>query len=75
MDVEDMGLDSQLVANALRHVGYGATFVDTDEIGYQCQYCGEEFAGIQFPTHDRHVKHKCEKRPEADGMGFEEEVV
>lgn len=74
MDVEDMGLDSQLVANALRHVEYGATFVDRHDIGYECQYCGEEFAGIQFPKHDNHVQYECPERPEADGMQFEEEV-
>jgi hypothetical protein len=74
-DVEDIGLDSQLVAAALRHVGYGATFVDSDEIGYVCQHCGEKFAGIQFRSHDRHVRYQCPERPEADGMEFEEEVT
>ena len=70
-----MGLDSQLVANALREVEYGATFVDSDEIGYECQYCGEEFAGIKSRSHDRHVQYQCERRPEAEGMEFEEEVT
>lgn len=74
MRVEDMGLDSQLVANALREVEHGATFVDSDEIDYKCQYCGEEFEGIKFMKHNSHVQYECEQRPEADGMTFEEEV-
>ena len=74
-DVEDMGLDSELVANALLHVEHGATFVDSNDIGYECQFCGEEFGGIQSRSHDRHVQFECEKRPNADGMQFEEEVT
>lgn len=75
LTIEEMGLSADLVADALVAVNHAADFIDKDEIGYECQYCGEEFAGIQSHSHDRHVRYECEQRPDADGVQFAEEVA
>ena len=74
IDVEDIGLDSAIVADALRKANYPDDFVDSDHIAYECEFCGDVFAGIQHTSFHRHVKHRCEKRPEAQQQ-FTKEVV
>ena len=68
--VEKLGFDPQIVADALVEVDHPDVFINPDEIPYTCQYCGEEFAGIQSHTHDIHVKSNCENRPGASANPF-----
>ena len=65
VNIEDMGLSSDMVADALKKVGYRESVVDPREIPYTCEYCGKEFHAVQHVTHERHVELQCGERPEA----------
>ena len=69
--IEKLGMDPQIVADALVEVDHPDVFIDSDEIDYTCQYCSETFAGIQSHSHDKHVKSGCKERPgvSADPFG------
>ena len=69
--MEKLGLDPQLVADALVEVDHPDVFIDSSDIDYTCEYCGETFGGIQSYSFNIHVKSKCEARPgvSADPFG------
>ena len=68
--IEKLGFDPQIVADALIEVDHPDVFIDPDDIEYTCEHCGEEYAGIQSYSFDKHVKSGCEARPGASANPF-----
>lgn len=70
LKMEKLGLDPQIVADALVEVDHPDVFIDPDEIDYTCEHCGKEYDGLKSYSFNIHVNSKCEERPGAEPDTF-----
>jgi hypothetical protein len=71
-NIEEMGLEPALVANALRARGYSQDMVKAQEINYECEYCDWKHDVVwNLEEHEK----LCRESDDDEEVEFEHEVI
>lgn len=65
--IEELGLSSDMVAEALRHINHGKEHINHRNMGYECDFCGETFPQRRSSRAlERHKNIVCDENEQSD---------